>query len=479
MRSSRFQIEEIVSQDAHGAVFLAMDAESGCEVLLQRFFPFGAGEGGLEGDELSSYDQAILRMRELEHPNLRRVICGGCDPVDGIPFMVTQTRSAMSLREFLPHGVLNASQGLLLAESALELLIWLEQTFGHPADWLALQTSDVEMIGEGVSFRFCVDPMKWLGLRLGSGAVKELAALVEECMGWRGRVVTGSTAGMLSGWVRLAKTRDMTFEQALTALRGGQIEPCVPTPAINPLLAPAPVATAVASDSYRSPTMSARAGSHALWYVFGSLVVAAAMSLVGIKWYQVSHSKSNADAVAAAADQKTSTRRKKATNPSSPVAVAVPVEKTRSSASDEQKVRAQIEQRARELQKGTSATSVKSKDTDKKVPKREGDYSPEEHKAIGEQVGEKISVKERVAQVRLSNSGKSLYIEFRGDAGASQSACGRYFTNLGVPGMSVSELSGLQGKTVRIQGVVGVEFGTNRLIIDLTSREQITLLDAP
>jgi hypothetical protein len=475
--SSRFQIEEMVSQDAHGAVFLALDAETGREVLLQRFFPFGAGEGGLEGDELSSYDQAIVRMRELEHPHLRRVIGGGCDPVDGIPFMVTESRSAMSLREFQTHSVLNAAQGRLLAESALELLIWLEQSFGQSADWLALHAEDVEVIGEVESFRFCVDPMKWLGLRKGPGAVKELAALVEECMGWTGRVVTGSTAGMLSGWMRTAKTRELTPAQALTVLRGGQVETSVPAPVSNAPVLAAPVLAAPPSPSYQAPMMSARSGGHAIWYVLGSLVVAGVMTVTGIKWFQGSRSAKETNSVTAAETRKTTKSKKKTGQASVPVA-ATPVEEEKTlSQSEEQKLREQIEKRALELQGGKAASSAKSEETAKKVPKRTDDYGPSEHKAIREQVGEEISLKERVAKVRLSNTGKSLYIEFEGGGVASARACGRYRTNLGVEGMSVSELGGLEGKMVRIKGIVSVEFGTDRLIIDITSRDQVTELE--
>lgn len=468
----------MVSQDAHGAVFLALDGETGREVLLQRFFPFGADEGGLEGDELASYDQAILRMKALEHPHLRRVIGGGCDPVDGIPYMVTETRSAMSLCEFQTHSVLNAAQGRLLAESALELLIWLEQSFGQSADWLALHAGDVEVIGEVESFRFCVDPMKWLGLRKGAGAVKELAALVEECMGWTGRVVTGSTAGMLSGWMRTAKTRDLTPEQALTVLRGGQVETSSPAPVMNAPALAAPVLAAPTTHSYQAPMMSARSRSHAVWYVMGSVLMTGVIAVAGMKWYQAGQSSPKANSVTAAEVQKPTKRQKKAEEAAPPAVAARPVEVEKTlSQSEEQKLREQIEKRALELQGGKAAASAKSGETVKKAPKRTDDYAPAEHKAIGEQVGEEIAVKERVAKVRLSNTGKSLYIEFEGGGVASARACGRYRTNLGVEGMSVSELGGLEGKMVRIKGIVSVEFGTDRLIIDITSRDQVTELE--
>jgi hypothetical protein len=475
--ASRFQIEDMVSQDAHGAVFLAMDAETEREVLLQRFFPFGAGEGGLEGDELASYDQAIMRMKELEHPHLRRVIGGGCDPVDGIPYMVTETRSAMSLREFETQAVLSAAQGRALAESALELLLWLEQTFGQSADWLALKAEDVEVIGEVESFRFCVDPMKWLGLRKGPGAVKELAALVEEGMGWTGRVVTGSTAGMLSGWMRTAKTRDLTPEEALIVLRGGQVPVTSPTPATHTPTLTAPALAASPSPSYQAPQPPMRTGSHAVWYVLGSLMVAGALAAAGIVWYQARHSSEKTLAVTQV-QESSAPRKKTQAVPAPKVADAEQQEKSLS-VSEEQKLREKIEQRALELQRGIAKGDPANSASEKKAPKRSDDYSPAEHKAIREQIGEEIAIKERVAKVRLSSSGKSLYIEFQGDGAATERACGRYLTSLGVEGMSVSELGGLEGKSVRIKGVVSKEFGTDRVIIDLKSRDQVMELEEP
>ncbi len=84
---------------------------------------------------------------------------------------------------------------------------------------------------------------------------------------------------------------------------------------------------------------------------------------------------------------------------------------------------------------------------------------------------------QKVTSVRLSGSGKSLYLEFDGDGIAANRACGRYLTNLGVAGMSVSDLGYLKGKKVRILGKVVEEFGTNRVMVDLIAPSQIEVLD--
>jgi hypothetical protein len=203
------------------------------------------------------------------------------------------------------------------------------------------------------------------------------------------------------------------------------------------------------------------------------------MAVAGVMWYQSSHSAEKTNSVAANETKKSSKRKKKTAEAPAPVAAAPVEEEKTLSQSEEQKLREQIERRALELQGGDAAKAANAKEAEKKVPKRTDDYAPAEEKAIREQVGEEITIKERVAKVRLSNTGKSLYIEFAGGGVASARACGRYRTNLGVEGMSVSELGGLEGKMVRIKGVVSVEFGTDRLILDLTSRDQVMELAEP
>jgi hypothetical protein len=86
----RFEIEDIVDQDASGVVFRAVDSSTGREVALRRFFPFGPDGGGLEGDEQLAYGNAVEILTGLQHPGLRAVVGGGCDSVDGLPFIATE-----------------------------------------------------------------------------------------------------------------------------------------------------------------------------------------------------------------------------------------------------------------------------------------------------------------------------------------------------------------------------------------------------
>ncbi|MCU0753383.1 MAG: hypothetical protein MUC40_10260, partial [Akkermansiaceae bacterium] len=59
---NRFQIEDLILQDATGVVFRAIDTQTGLPVAVRRFFPFGAEGGGLQPDEITAYHIAIGRL---------------------------------------------------------------------------------------------------------------------------------------------------------------------------------------------------------------------------------------------------------------------------------------------------------------------------------------------------------------------------------------------------------------------------------
>lgn len=464
----------MISQDTTGAVFLAIDSETDREVFLQRFFPFGAEEGGLQGDELIAYGQAVERMKALDHPNLRRIIDGGCDPVDGMPYLVTEARRDANLRDYCANAALTVAQGHLFVESALALMLDLEKTFGQVADWLALQADDIEVIGEVERFRFCMDPMKWLGLRQGPGTVKELALLAEQAMGWSGKVFTGSQAGLFSGWLRTAKSQTLTPSDAWELLRTGKL-PAKATASVATVM---PTMHAPAAPVNPVTLASAKGGGATVWIVFGTIAAVAciAVAFVILK----APPEQPAVAVAAAAPAP------KAPSPVITRTSAVPraaAEGAPRTLSQEDAMREQIERRAVEMQKQAAATTPPNKNrpatqpaAGPKAPKKP-EYMPGEMELITQQKGEEIVVVAPISKVKLSTTGKTLYIEFSG--GATERIIGRHLTNLGAEGMSVSELGGLEGKRVRVRGKVAVEFGSNRIILDIISRDQITEEPAP
>ena len=113
---NRFQIEDLVDQNESGVVFRAIDTETGAPVALRRFFPFGIGGGGLSEDEQQAYQIAISRLANMRHRSLRAIIAGGCDEVDGIPFIATEWIEGGPLSDTLAQGPLPAEEARAAGE---------------------------------------------------------------------------------------------------------------------------------------------------------------------------------------------------------------------------------------------------------------------------------------------------------------------------------------------------------------------------
>jgi hypothetical protein len=216
---SRFQIEDILSQNAFGAIFLAFDKQEAKKVLLQRFFPFGAEAEGLTGKEKAMYEDVVSKLKLFSHANFRGIIEGGCDSVDHIPFIVSENIEEELLSERIKRKFLNAKDGILLAESGLRLMCALEKQFGLGATWLNLNSVDIESTQAGF-FRFCVNPFRLLGLKKNVSGVKALAITVEKAMGWPSRGNSNVLTMKLTNWLKMAKTQSLDCHQALTALVG-------------------------------------------------------------------------------------------------------------------------------------------------------------------------------------------------------------------------------------------------------------------
>lgn len=460
----------MVSQDANGAIFLATDSETGREVLLQRFFPFGAGSGGLEGEERNSYQQGVELMKRLEHPALRRVIDGGCDPVDGIPYLISEARVGASLAEFFATGPLRVEQGRNLVEQALALVLQIESVFGVGADWLVFAADDIEVGGEGETFRFSVDPMKWLGLKKGQGVVKELAATAENALGWAGRIVAGSTAGTLQGWVRIVKAESMTAAQAWDVLQGAAPPSKVlaTSPPVSSPSATAPIKLGQAAPvAFQPPLASAKSNHKAVFVWLGSFLAVAALGTAGVMFWQQKQKSTESVATREGASKPKKSEKAADTTSSRKKSTDEPL-----STSEAQR-RAAITQRALDLQNGEASTPETTAVSDApKVAARDGDYQAHEMTALREQLGVAVTVVGKVQQVRMSGDGKSLYIEFEGDPDAS--IRGRYLMSHGKAGMEVKNLDTLKGLQIKLFGKVKIAQYKKRLVIDIEDRAQIT-----
>lgn len=201
---NRFQIEDLILQDATGVVFRAIDAQTGMSVAVRRFFPFGAEGGGLQQDEVTAYNIAISRLAGLKHPALRSVICGGCDPVDGMPFIATEWVEGGAIEPILRQEPLPAAVAAQLLTQALEVSELLSQVLAEEAVWVETDLQNI-IVGDkesGRGFTFWISPLKWLGGHEQARGLHPIITLTEEVLHWRGRVVGDQAGGGLGAWMK-------------------------------------------------------------------------------------------------------------------------------------------------------------------------------------------------------------------------------------------------------------------------------------
>ena len=199
----RFKIEDLIVQDSSGVVFRALDTETGKTVAVRRFFPFGVDGGGLHADEQTAYDIAISRLAGISHPALRSVICGGCDPVDGMPFIATEWVEGHSLLPITEQGPLPAESATELITNALDVCELLSPVLAEEAVWgeTDLQTIVIGDENSGRRFTFWISPLKWLGSGDEPRGLESIVNLTEEIMGWKGKAVNDQAGRGLGGWL--------------------------------------------------------------------------------------------------------------------------------------------------------------------------------------------------------------------------------------------------------------------------------------
>lgn len=230
----RFQIEDLVVQDTSGVVFRAFDTETETFVALRRFFPDGPEGAGLNAEEQAAYNAAVKRLSTVSHPALRSVIAGGCDPVDGMPFIVTEWIEGTRLKAYTEQGPLAPNDAASLLTQALEVCQILSDLLGEQAVWIetglqAIVVSSQEM-GRGVTF--WISPLKCLGKHEGARGLEPIVVLTESILAWTGKTVPDQAAFGLGGWLNWLKknARTATLLQArekLASMIGS--EPPVPT----------------------------------------------------------------------------------------------------------------------------------------------------------------------------------------------------------------------------------------------------------
>jgi len=210
-----------MAQSPLGVVFHATDIHSGEPVALRRFFPFGAADGGLTPEEQAIYRAAVEQVAAVVHPALRAVIGGGCDPVDGMPFVVTEWVEGDVLAEVLQPGKLKASQAVMLLLTALELSALLSQTLEQEAVWVDTRLSSI-VIGDEASGRgatFWISISRWLDGGASVGNLDAILQLAEDLLTWCGECSNNLVGDGLVEWINWLRAHAASASNAQALAR--------------------------------------------------------------------------------------------------------------------------------------------------------------------------------------------------------------------------------------------------------------------
>jgi len=234
---TRFEIQEIAYQNQEGITFLALDKTTQQTVALRRFFPFGQNyledEEELEAEglgpiETKAFSSACERLSTINHPALRKTLFGSADPVDGMPYLVTEWIDGESLSSVLGHNVLEPAAVIDLIRLALEVCQVLSSTLESEAVWIDTKKDAIIVCDASVnptfSFRIC--PFKWLGTQTHHKDLTGIVQLVEELIGWKSRLVSDQAGLGLGGWLKLLRQNpEMSLQEAIDTLPDPYAQP--------------------------------------------------------------------------------------------------------------------------------------------------------------------------------------------------------------------------------------------------------------
>ena len=221
---TRFEIQELASQNQDGVTFRALDKSTNQIVSLRRFFPFGQDEEGGEGfnqNDGAAFSSACQNLSKVEHPALRNTIFGDTDPVDGMPFLVTEWVEGESLADVLGNNTMDPTMIIGLVRQALDVCMTLSVTLGNEAVWIdtKLESIIVSNPSENPTFSFRICPFKWLGTQSHTRDLTGIVSLVEALMGWNSKPVSDFAGLGLGGWLKqLRQNPQMAINDALLLL---------------------------------------------------------------------------------------------------------------------------------------------------------------------------------------------------------------------------------------------------------------------
>lgn len=460
----RFQIEDLLSQDAFGVVFRALDAETGDQVVLRRFFPSGAGGGGLNADEQIAFEAMVKQLVEVGHPALRQVICGDCDPIDGMPFLVSEWVEGSSLQSAIAGGgSMTTAQALLVLDQALEVCELLGEVLGQDAVWLELDVRTIIVAADGVGrgVTFWIAPLRVLGKTDHSRGMTPFITLTEKMMGWTNKTVADEAGGGLGGWIKWLRTvgRGMKISDVRRMLTlATQARPQIPVRTL--------------ARQIKQPLGRKKTRKN-LYFAAGKIFVGTSLLAVGLaSWWVSRRPEGLVKSMPLTAPQllRPLMEKKEIKIPTRIVEDLQVVQIQRDKVSPPVK-RAGAEVTPTHLTM-TADREAKAANLRQAISQRGGIFTPADYELLVTQKGKLVTVEGVLTRFAYSGNKKTLYLTFSMNPPALEA---RGSIKLGKAAEALKEpaLSPLLGKKIRITGKFSHESFSRRPVISIKSRDAI------
>ncbi|MFN4874409.1 MAG: hypothetical protein ACK5JP_11415 [Akkermansiaceae bacterium] len=231
---TRFEIQDIIRQNQDGVTFRALDKSNDQIVSLRRFFPFGRydeneeGSEGLDPNEGKAFSTACELLSHIQHPALRKTIYGDIDPIDGMPFLVTEWIEGESLSHVLGSNTMPVDMTIALVQQVFDVCKLLSETLQSEAIWIDTNPQSIIVCNpnENPTFSFRICPFKWLGTsREHLKDMSSIVDLIEALMGWKSKLVSDQAGKGLGGYIKLLRQYpEMEISKASQTLPNHSIE---------------------------------------------------------------------------------------------------------------------------------------------------------------------------------------------------------------------------------------------------------------
>lgn len=476
---TRYQIEEMISQDGQGVVFQGTDAVTGVVVAMRRFIDTGGKHSEISECKDDVFGEAVAKLQSVKHPSLRRLLAGGCDPVDQMPYLITRWCDGVPATDLLLSGnALPPGWVRQILGQFIDANETIKRELGREGLWLETHPGSVflrPVVREGdcPSAVFWLCPWQWLRDRESDGELMALPDLAESLLGGRREATKGGAANPFAKWIEMIRNHQIkTAVEAKAALAemdlpdvnvgpvgeepddgadgsaaadapdtpdDGNEDPTSVFDSPGLRIAPAPK-TARADAVLPGLPESPKSGKKKIIAIAAVLI-----ALVGfLSWAVMDRPEADDDMMAELADEDGPAGNPDATGA---IALAIPGD-----------LNAAEERRQHVL--------------------RRGYYTIHEGDLLAGLVDQEVTFRGRLANLRESSSGLTLYLEFSENAPREEPCVYLMMTRKQEHGLGIGDLEPMVGRMLEIRGTVDLESSgsTARPRIQLVDRSRLELL---